>query len=240
MILKNKLLLSTVISLIIGFAGAAHAAPTVTSPYVSKGETAMELKGEYNIDDNENDSWGTEISIGHGVTSFWEAEIGVELEDAGDEEDTEFTAFAIENKFQLAPKDMFFVDPGLKLEYKRSLNSESDEVEAQLLLAKTIGKFTNKSEFGIAHEFGDNSDDVTTYNAAYGLYYDYTEGYEFGAEWHSDFGDTTDSFDDQNHKFGPVAIIELGEKVEFETGALFGVSDGASDVTLKAILEYEF
>jgi hypothetical protein len=147
---------------------------------------------------------------------------------------------AFENKFQLATPGTLFVDPGLKLEYKRSLNGGADEVEAQLLLAKSIGKFMNKSEIGIAHEFGDDSDDETSYNFAYGLYYDYTEGFEFGAEWYSDFGDMTDDFDDQGHQFGPVAIFGLGERAELETGALFGVSDSAADVTLKAVLEYEF
>lgn len=98
----------------------------------------------------------------------------------------------------------------------------------------------NKSEIGIAHEFGDDSDDETSYNFAYGLYYDYAEGFEFGAEWYSEFGDMTDDFDDQGHQFGPVAIFGLGESAELETGALFGVSDAAADVTLKAVLEYEF
>ena len=70
MILKNKFILSTV--LLSGLCVASHAiaAPTISSPYVSKGETAVEAKGEFKSDDDENDSWGTELSVGHGFTSF--------------------------------------------------------------------------------------------------------------------------------------------------------------------------
>lgn len=238
--MKKFGLFSGFCSLLLLGAGFAHAAPTISSPYVSEGETTLKLKSEYKVDDDSHDEWGLEFEAAYGLTSFWLTEVGIELEDGGHGEDAEWTGLAFENKFQLAPKGALFVDPGVKLEYKRSLNGGADEVEAQLLLAKSIGSFSNKVELGIAHEFGDDSDDETTYNLAYGLYHDITEGIELGGEWYSDFGDTTDNFDDQDHKVGPVAIFGLGESAELETGALFGVSDGASDVTLKAVLEYEF
>lgn len=238
--MRNKWFYVVFMASTLTFGASANAAPTVSSPYVSEGATTLKLKSEYKVDDDSDDEWGLEFEAAYGVTSFWLTQVGIELEDGGHGEDAEWTGLAFENKFQLAPKGALFVDPGLKLEYKRSLNGGADEVEAQLLLAKTIGTFSNKSEFGIAHEFGDDSDDETTYNFAYGLYHNVTEGIELGGEWHSDFGDTTEKFDDQDHKAGPVAIFSLGESTKIETGALFGVSEDASDVTLKAILQHKF
>ena len=239
MILKNKAFACALMVSVFGFTTAAFAAPTITSPYVSEGEAEVEVKGEYNFNEGD-DSWGTEVSASYGLTRVWEIEVEVEYEDEGDEEG-EFTGVEIENKFQLAPKGQYFVDPGFKLAYAHSLNGGADEVEGVLLLAKTIGDFFNKSEIAVAHEFDhDGEDSETTYHLAYGLYYNYSETFQFGGEFFGDFGDATEKFDDQEHSIGPVAFFELAEGVELETGALIGLTNSAPDATLKAVLEYEF
>src|SRR5690606_30684304 len=116
-------------------------------------------------------SWSTELEAGYGITDFWLPKIGEEFEDEGGDEDAEFTKFIFENKFQLAPKETLFLDAALLVEYARSLNGGQDEIEAALVLAKEVGKFTNKSEIGVAREFGDGHDPETSYAFSYGLYY---------------------------------------------------------------------
>lgn len=122
MILKNKNILAISFLSILAIGNQAQAFPYIHSPYVEKGETVVELKTEFKADDAADDSWGTELEAGYGVTDFWLPKIGVEFEDEGGDEDAEVTKLFFENKFQLAPKDSLFLDPGLLLEYARSLN----------------------------------------------------------------------------------------------------------------------
>ena len=66
-----------------------------------------------------------------------------------------------------------------------------------------------------------------------------------GVEGYSEIEDlsNTGAFEDQKHRLGPVAYLELEEsmpKWEFAAGALFGVSDATSDVTFKFDADMEF
>lgn len=92
----------------------------------------------------------------------------------------------------------------------------------------------------VSREIGEDSSDDLTYAMGYGLKYNYSETFQFGAEWYSNFGDFDEDFDDQTHRFGPVMFGDLGGGFEYETGALFGVSDAAEDVLLKVIVGYTF
>lgn len=241
MILLNKVIGLPIVLALVMFPVAAFAAPTITSPYVSEGEAAVEFKGGYEFgdDDADDDSWETEASVSYGVTSFWETKLAIEAEGAEDE-DTEFSKLAFENKFQLAPKGALFIDPGLKIEYARNLEGGPDEIEAKLLLSKPVGDFSNMANFGIAREVGEDSEDDFSYSLSYGLAYAWTEDFQLGVEWYSDFGDFDNDFDEQGHQFGPVAYGDIVEGLEYEAGLLFGVSDAAPDFALKAVLEYEF
>lgn len=242
MILKNRLYLCGGLLAVLTFPYAANAAPTISSPYVSKGETEIEVKGEYKFEDEHEsgDSWGVETKLEYGVTDYWKTEVGVEVEDEGNDEDAEATKLIFENKFQLAPKGALIVDPGLKLEYAHSLQGGADEIEAELLLAKTIGQFSHGAEIGIAHEVGDGSDDDAEYSFNYGVKYNFEEEMAIGVEWYSNFGDFDSDFDEQEHKVGPVVYGEAFEAIEYQAGVLVGVSDEAPDATLKLVLGYEF
>lgn len=120
---------------------AQAAGPSIGSPYVTKGKTDAEIKTEYSIDDDRSadDAWAAEVGVSHGFTDYWNAELVFEVEDAGRGESVDYKALAIENKFQLAPRGEFFVDPGLKLTYERNLQDGPDSLAAELLLAKKSG-----------------------------------------------------------------------------------------------------
>lgn len=220
---------------------SAFATKTVTSPYVSKGEAALEWKGGYDIDDGD-DEWATEASGSYGVTDWWETEVGFEFADEADE-DFEVEALVFENKFQLAPKGELYLDPGLKIEYARNLTGGPDEIQGKLLLGKEIGKFSNLANIAIGRELGEDSQDDMEYGFSYALAYEHSETFAYGLEWYSDFGtfdDDGDSWDEQGHQLGPVAYGELAENIGYEAGVLIGLSESAPDATLKAVLEYEF
>lgn len=219
----------------------AHGVSTIYSPYVHEGEAAVELKSSYKIneDDSNQDGFVAESTVGYGVTSFWQTEVGAEFEyEEGEEGD--FSALVWENKFQLAPEGTLLVDPGLKIEYARSLNGGPDEITGRLLLAKQIGKFNNLSNINVGREFGEDSSDETEYGFSYGLSYNHSETFAYGLEWHSDFGNFEGDYNDQEHRLGPAVYGNLAENIPFEAGVLFGVSDHAPEAELKAVVEYEF
>ncbi len=233
-------ILSTTFIVVSLSAHSAHATKTVTSPYVNKGEAAVEWKGGYEIDGDEKDAWESEVSTAYGVTDFWETEIGGEFEDAGRGEDLEFTSLVWENKFQLAPKGVFFIDPGLKVEYAKNLQGEADEIQAKLLLAKQIASFSNIANLGVARELGEDSGDDFGYSLSYALIQNYSDNFQFGAEWYSDFGDFSDDFEDQGHQVGPVVYGDLFGGLSYQAGVLFGVTDSSPDALVKTVVEYEF
>jgi len=72
------------------------------------------------------------------------------------------------------------------------------------------------------------------------LAYDYSEDFQFGVEWYSDFGDFDDDFDDQGHQFGPVIYGDAFGGLGYEAGILAGVSESAPDALVKVIIGYEF
>lgn len=240
MILKNKAFLMSL--LMVGASSMpAWASKTITSPYVTKGKAEIEMKSGYALDDKSgDDAWEVKTSASYGVTDWWEAEAGVAIEDEGDNEGAELSAIFFESKFQLAKPGEFFVDPGIKVEYGHSLNSNADEIEAKFILAKQIGKFNNLANFSIGREVGDDASDETGYGFSYGVSYDMAEDFALGLEWYSDFGNFDDDFDDQGHQFGPVIYGDTPFGLEYEAGVLAGVSESAPDALTKLVLAYEF
>lgn len=239
MILKNYGLAALVLGMAV-IPSTAHATKTITSPYVHKGEKGVEWKGGYAFEDGEDDVWEMEMSASYGVTDYWETEIGVAGGDEGGDEDADFHALIWENKFQLAQPGALWLDPGLKVEYERNLQSGPDEIQAKLLLAKQIGRFSNLANISVSREVGEDSDDEFGYGLSYGLSYEHSEDFAYGLEWYSDFGNFEDDFDDQSHQVGPVIYGTAFNGIEYEAGILAGISDAAPDAMIKATIGYGF
>ena len=82
------------------------------------------------------------------------------------------------------------------------------------------------------------------------LKHEFGEKFALGLEGFSEIEDLSHpgSFDDQEHRLGPVAYFKLGEYDEkahgpewkLAAGTLFGISEATSDVTFKFDIEAEF
>ena len=125
------------------------------------------------------------------------------------------------------------------LEYKYSTAGAADKIEAKALLAKEIGKVQNVVNLIVEKEVGEDSSDNEGYGLAWSGKYMYSPSFDPGIEYYGDFGDTTDDYEDQKHRIGPVIYGELGG-IGYDAGVLFGISKAAPDATLKLNLEYEF
>lgn len=226
------------------FSAGANATKNVTSPYVTKGELEMESKtGITHDDDDESQdgAWTQKAAVAYGFTDRLQLEVEGEIENEGDDDNTEFTAFALEGKVQMTERGEYWLDVGLKGEYEINTNDGADKIEAKLLLAKDTGKFGHMANIIVEREVGEDSNDETEVGFAWSSRYHYKAEFEPGIEIHSGFGDISESedFNNQDHRIGPVVYGRLGA-FKYDVGYLFGVSEDAPDGTFKAIMEYEW
>lgn len=222
----------------------AQAGKSVTSPYVSMGETEIESKTEYKIDNdsNINGAWEQSVSAGYGITDFWYTELGIEAEKDGiSGSDPEFSYLEWENKFQLTEHGEYFIDAGVKTEIKYNLSGDADKAKIKGLFAKDVGKFSHTTNLGIERQFGEDRNNDTVASLSWSTVYRYAPDFEPGFEYYGDFGalDDGSSFSEENHRLGPVGYGKIGE-IGYDVGVLFGLSKAAPDGTIKVNLEYEF
>jgi len=218
----------------------AFATKKVYNPYVEKGEVEIEYRGGYDFDDNDDadGAWKQKLAIGYGFTDYWFSEIYGEVEKGGESgTDIEFTAVEWENKFQLTGQGEYWLDVGLLTEIKISTDGGEDKAEAKLLLAKDWGDFTHLLNLAVEREL--NNGTSTEFGTSWGSRYRYNKFFEPGFEFHSGFGDFDNSFNEEDHRLGPVIYGQIGA-VKYDIGYLFGLSNGAPDGTLKVLFEYEF
>lgn len=218
----------------------AHATQTVTSPYVTKGQAGVELKGGYKFDedDGKDKKWQQKTEFFYNPTDFWQVKVGGNFQQKKDNS-AETSSIHLENKFEFTEPGTYFIDTGLRLKYLYATNTGPDEVEVKLLMAKTIGPIDNIANLTVSREVGKDSSGHTEYGLSYSGAYKFTDTFKAGLEWYSDFGDFSDDFSDENHQLGPVAYGKLGGGFGYQAGVLFGVSDAAADATIKTVIDYK-
>lgn len=240
----NKSVLALAGILAVANVSNAEASKKVYDPYVEKGELEFELRSGIKFDDNKSKD-GEEkhkLAIGYGVTDRWATEIYGVIEKEGTS-GSEYIFQEIEwaNKFQLTEAGQYFVDVGAYLAYSAALTGgHADAIEAQLLLAKDIGKFSNNANIEYKRQIGENSNDENEVELKWSTRYRYSELFEPGFEIYSNLGDISDSkgYDKQSHQIGPVFYGKY-DHIKYEIGYLFGASDAAVDGEAKLLLEYE-
>lgn len=217
----------------------------VYSPYVEQGELELEYANSYELDNDKNIDGKQKnyFATAYGVTNWWATEIVAVTEESGVKgSDPRLEEIKFENRFQLTEKGQYPVDLGLYLEYEAKLNGgEADKLEAQILLAKDIGKFTNYANIEFAREVGENSNDDTEFAFKWSTRYRLSEMLQPGFEYYAEFGELGHSgtFSNQEHQAGPVFYGDLPHGFGYEVGYLAGLSDSAPDGETKLIIEYE-
>ena len=136
-------------------ASAAYALD-VDSPYVEQGMFEVETENRFDFEDRASEDRFRQhkLGVGYGFTSWWAAELEGEWEKSADH-GYSYNATEIENTFQFTQQGEYFVDAGAKLAYEFSHESGgADKVEAFLLLAKPMGRFTHVANIGFEQEVG--------------------------------------------------------------------------------------
>lgn len=225
-----------------------YATKKVYSPIVEAGELEIEFRGQYDVDErsSKDNAQKYKYAFGYGVNKYWFTEIYGESErmknDNDEDSNFKFTAVSWENRFQLTEQGQFPVDVGAYFEYEASFeNKHPDNIEAKLLLEKSLTKFTHTLNLTLEQQVGRHPDEDLAGGLAWSSKYRLKQWFQPGFEWHSKFGEIGQmvSFQDQQHQLGPVFYGKIGH-VKYDAGYLFGMSDAAPKGEIKWIVEYEF
>ncbi|MGB4058008.1 MAG: FTR1 family protein [Alphaproteobacteria bacterium] len=236
--------IATTLALGVLTATPAHATKTVTSPQVNKGELEIKSKTGITHDDDSESKDGAvqqKFTAEYGVTDRLEIEAEAEFENSGDDDNTDFTALALESKFELTEPGQYWMDVAVKGAYEFNMTDGPDKIEGKLVLGKDSEMFKHRANIILEREVGDDAADETEVAISWSSRYRYNPMFEPGFEIYSEFGALSDGseFDEESHRIGPVFYGKINS-FKYEAGYLFGASDAAADGTLKAILAYEW
>lgn len=214
----------------------------VYDPTVSRGESELELRGGILDGGHADGEWQVKAEAGHAFTDWWRPALVAEWEYEGG--DAEFTAFALENVFDITATRDWPVHFGGYVEYEVAEDGP-DAVELKLLMARRRGPVDLRLNLIGEREVGDDADNTWEYGYALQAGYLVTDDLELGVQGFGDSG-TDDDFgnlDDQAHYWGPFAQFEVGDlaagEIEMQLGYLASFGEAEADGQFRVKLEYE-
>jgi hypothetical protein len=214
---------------------------------VEKGELKLEEHGAVysgrGTDEQRRQSH--ELEAKYGFTDRWEGIAETTFrQDIGED----FKAHRIELGAQYE-----FVErhgDGLGLAFRSLYEFALQSGDPDEILFGPIAKYVRGPDSATVNAFfigqvGDHQDiDSLEFKFNWRLKHELNETWGLGIEGYSEVEDLshTGTWDEQKHRVGPVAYLELEDmpKWEFAAGTLFGVSEATSDVTFKFDAEVEF
>ena len=233
----------------------------IKSPFVDEGELEFEEHGNFQFrfpnqeqdedandegsggDDEENIRQFHELSIGYGVTDWWEPELEMSLQQLK-HDDMRIETIGVENTFQLLPTNAHFFNLGLDLEYGSAVHDEIQSLEGGPLVQVWTGPFSNTINLLFEQEFGsDRESGATSFEYAWQTLYKVTRGVKVGFEAYGEieqFATDAPRLSDQDHRIGPVAYYAINlDPFELSIGGgfLFGLTDATPDDTIKFDIE---
>ena len=224
-------------------AGTAFASPAddVMTPDIEKGEREFEFA--YGADRNDAGKYESalELSYGAGITDRWATELGVEFERERGEH-MKYSGFEWENRLGLIIDEDAPVTLGLLVERNWDVDAEDGDDEGD----DEGDEEDDDRDLGAA---GDDDDDGaearTTLGYQWQVLYRHSHRLYYGMQGMGEMGQWDDwaKRDEQEHKIGPAIFGRLktagGQRLNYNAGLLFGVTDGTPDYTLRFKLEYE-
>lgn len=229
-------------------ASPAHATQKVYGPHVEEGEAEIEYRGHLDVDDDssKNKKHKHKLDLGYGITDFWFAEIIFEYERKPGGR-MNFEAVELESVFQLTPQGAYYADLGFYAEYSFADDAgKPDKVKLGPIFQKAFGRTVMTANTFFRKEIGPHQAKEVEFEYAWQLKYRYMPQFEFGIEAFGKPGELNGfkTVSNQEHQLGPVIYGEFPltnmSGFKYETGLLFGLTDGTSDMSVKWLVEYEF
>jgi hypothetical protein len=219
----------------------------VRSPDVEKGELKLEEHGAIysGPGDDERRRQSHELEAKYGFTDRFEgiAELTAR-ENIGDS--LKWHRFELGGQYELVERHGDGWGLAFRSLYEWALqDGDPDEILFGPLAKYVWGHDSVTANAFFIGQVGDHRDiDSLEFKLNWRFKHEFNKTWGLGIEGYSEIEDLshTGSWDEQKHRVGPVAYLELEgmPKWEFAAGTLFGVSDATSDVTFKFDIEAEF
>jgi hypothetical protein len=234
---------------ILGIAAPASAQFYVRSPEVSKGELEIEEHGAFYSGHGEDEHLNQthELEGKYGITERFEVILEGVFEDEIGED---FVAEEIElgGQYEIIERRGDGLGLAFRTLYEFSLLGGPDEILFGPLAKVVSGPNSATINTFFVGQVGENVEiDSLELLVNWRLQRELGKRWALGVEGYSEIEDLSNagSFDEQEHRLGPVAYYEFPHaegRPEWKAsgGVLFGLSDAVSDLTYKFDLEVEF
>ncbi len=234
---------------IVAMAMPARAELQVRSTVIEEGELELEHIGALVFSRNRATRVREQAytnSIGYGITSWWKAELEMELASQRGEA-LRYEATALENTFRITPQGQYYVDLGFFAEYSKARRrDDNDSVTLGPILQKRFGSaLLTLNLFFERTVRGPERTDTTAFIGAFQAVYRLAPLFAPGLEYHAGIEDlgAVGRFRDQEHRLGPVVVgnLCLGNtaKLKYELGYLLPLTHGAHGGALRWKLALE-
>lgn len=227
--------------------GVAAAEPglagEVYGPAVTRGETEFELRGGILDGGDASGEWELKAEASHAFTDWWRPGLVAEWE--YEDEDAEFTAFAIENVFDITATRDWPVHLGAYVEYEFAQDGP-DAVELKLLMQRARGPWDLRLNLIGERQVGSGAADEWEFGYAAQAGYAFNDDFQIGIQGFGDAGDDDEfgDFGDRAHYWGPYAEFEVGDigagELEMQIGYLAGFGENEADGQFRIKLDLEF
>jgi len=236
--------LTSTVAVCVGLLSVASAARAddfiVYSPHVIASQSEVELRG-YRYADSRSDLGGSaaELSIAHGVTDWWKAEVYVAEYEKVPDDRGRFNGFEFENTFQLTPPGKYLADFGFLASYEHNIVAGvTDAIEFGPLIEKAAGRFTHIVNLIWEKEVGSGATRNYEFRYSYSGTYAVSQAFRPGLEAYGRPGDHA-------YQAGPIIagerhIAGTTGSLEYRIGMVAGINAAAPRQTWLLQLEYEF
>jgi hypothetical protein len=118
----------------------------------------------------------------------------------------------------------------------------ADSLDLYWLYQITRHDFTYRHNSVIGTEFGEDAEHTPNLELRWQVLANIWEHHSLGLEMFNHLGviDEWAGFDAQGHRMGPVVSGKLSERLSYQTGVQFGLSDDAPDIGIKFFIGTSF
>ena len=222
----------------------AYAKKTVYSPKAEESELEFEYYIDWKESPDGQDLTTHELELEYGFTARDGVAFSLVYLDPSDN-GLDFDKYKIEWIHELDLADSRRFDAALYLEYQiKDNNNEADVIEFKPLLERRLRNRPVTLSFNgiLEKEIGGNAKTGLELGYAARIDWQVSPAVLAGIEAFGAFGEAVDikPMEQQSHIIGPVLDLEPGHEIEWQIGALFGLTDGSEDVRLKSNLSIEW
>lgn len=212
----------------------------VYSPYVTEGQSEVEVRGhqQYDGDRALDSERAYVVSVAHAFTNWWQTEIYLGRYERAPGSANTFEGYEFENIFQITDQGHYWADFGFLASYEyNKLPDEPGVLEFGPLFEKRAGNIDHRFNIIWEKELGGSASRHYEFRASYAASYRVSALLQPGFEAYY-------RTDDEAHQIGPALNGEIatsgGNEFEYHVAYLFGLNKGAPNRTLALRLEYEF